>query len=195
MLDLGMPEEAEKLWDAALRNDPGHVDAIFNRAIFRWTHGKGTDMHLLEDLRAIPDSAQREKLENLAAEMRGELQKGSKHRENCADKIEGTSNIFDLKAGDADYCPAPDCNGYIRTKKGKNIDNTAVTLLYRISQDGEICSFLDTYPEQYTTVHEGSVSRDGRYIVLNNSGAISLYDSKEAKLLWTRKFKIGRAHV
>jgi serine/threonine protein kinase len=189
MLDLGMPEEAEKLWDAALRNDPGHVDAIFNRAIFRWTHGKGTDMHLLEDLRAIPDSAQREKLENLAAEMRGELQKGSKHRENCADKIEGTSNIFDLKAGDADYCPAPDCNGYIRTKKGKNIDNTAVTLLYRISQDGETCSFLDTYPEQYTTVHEGSVSRDGRYIVLNNSGAISLYDSKEAKLLWTRKFR------
>jgi serine/threonine protein kinase len=36
MLDLGRHEEAEKLWKEALRDEPNHVTAFFNLALFRY---------------------------------------------------------------------------------------------------------------------------------------------------------------
>ncbi|MDR1576858.1 MAG: protein kinase [Deltaproteobacteria bacterium] len=42
MLDLGRPEEAENLWKEALRDEPNHVAAFFNLALFRFRHNQLT---------------------------------------------------------------------------------------------------------------------------------------------------------
>lgn len=50
MLDLGHVEQAERLWDQALRADPQHVHAIYNRGLLLWRAGKITDAQLVAEL-------------------------------------------------------------------------------------------------------------------------------------------------
>ena len=53
LLDLGQQQEAEAVWDAAIRTDPHHWQAIYNRAILQWQSGRTTDQALLQDLEAV----------------------------------------------------------------------------------------------------------------------------------------------
>src|SRR5262249_26282573 len=36
LLDLGNPEEAERLWEEALRTEPHHPESVYNRGLFQW---------------------------------------------------------------------------------------------------------------------------------------------------------------
>ncbi len=51
-LDMGKPEEAEHCWERALRNDPNHIDSIFNRSLHLWRSGKIDDTEVLEQMRS-----------------------------------------------------------------------------------------------------------------------------------------------
>jgi tetratricopeptide (TPR) repeat protein len=51
MLDLGNNPEAEKCWDAAIENDPSHLESQYNYALHLWRQAKINDQ---EALRRIP---------------------------------------------------------------------------------------------------------------------------------------------
>jgi WD40 repeat protein/serine/threonine protein kinase len=53
MLDLGHPEEAEALWDRAVRADPHHPHAVFNRGLHLWRSGRMTDAQLVGELEQV----------------------------------------------------------------------------------------------------------------------------------------------
>ncbi|MBI2438167.1 MAG: protein kinase [Lentisphaerae bacterium] len=53
MLDLGKPDEAERLFDCALEVDKHHVAATCNRSLMRWRAGKSTYMDALASLEEI----------------------------------------------------------------------------------------------------------------------------------------------
>ncbi|MGP4028271.1 protein kinase domain-containing protein [Actinomadura sp. 3N407] len=53
MLDLGHTEEAEALWERALRTDPHNPHAVFNRGLHRWRAGRLTDAQLLAELERV----------------------------------------------------------------------------------------------------------------------------------------------
>ncbi|UWP78907.1 protein kinase [Dactylosporangium fulvum] len=53
MLDLGYPDQAETLWEQALRVDPHHPHTVHNRGLHRWRTGRQTDAHLLAELTEV----------------------------------------------------------------------------------------------------------------------------------------------
>ncbi len=48
MLDLGRPEDAEKLWEHALRVEPHHPQSSYNRGLILWRSARLTDLGLVE---------------------------------------------------------------------------------------------------------------------------------------------------
>lgn len=56
LLDLGKQEEAEKLFDEALRRHPEHAEAIYNRGIMLWRSGRETDDNLIAQLEILRKS-------------------------------------------------------------------------------------------------------------------------------------------
>ncbi|MGO1051888.1 protein kinase domain-containing protein [Crossiella sp. CA198] len=52
MMDLGLTERAEALWEKALLADPRHPHAVYNRGLHRWRAGRLTDSGLLAELAA-----------------------------------------------------------------------------------------------------------------------------------------------
>ncbi|UOX92560.1 protein kinase [Amycolatopsis sp. FBCC-B4732] len=53
LLDLGRAEQADELWAEALRADPHHPHATYNRGLRRWRSGAQTDRQLLAELDAV----------------------------------------------------------------------------------------------------------------------------------------------
>ena len=53
-LDLGFPEEAEELWEEAIRFDAGHVDSLFNRELFLMRADRKYDFEAMEALEEFP---------------------------------------------------------------------------------------------------------------------------------------------
>ncbi|MFJ9785078.1 protein kinase [Amycolatopsis sp. NPDC101161] len=53
LLDLGHAERADGLWDDALRIDPHHPHATYNRGLRRWRAGTQTDRQLVAELEAV----------------------------------------------------------------------------------------------------------------------------------------------
>lgn len=49
-LDLGKPDQAETLWQSALKAYPGHMPSVFNQALYRWRAAQIDD---LEAMRSI----------------------------------------------------------------------------------------------------------------------------------------------
>jgi WD40 repeat protein/serine/threonine protein kinase len=56
MLDLGKSDQAENLWDAALRIEAQHPEATFNRGLVRWRSGRITDDAFVRELEEIRSS-------------------------------------------------------------------------------------------------------------------------------------------
>ncbi len=56
MLDLGKSEEAEKLWDEALKIEPHHPQATYNRGMVRWRTARITDDLLVRELEEVRSS-------------------------------------------------------------------------------------------------------------------------------------------
>ncbi|MCK2241747.1 hypothetical protein MZC64_28265 [Crossiella sp. S99.2] len=52
MVDLGLAERAETLWEKALRADPRHPHAVYNWGLHRWRAGRLTDSGLLAEVAA-----------------------------------------------------------------------------------------------------------------------------------------------
>ena len=50
LLDLGRINEAERLWEEALFNEPHHPDATFNSGLVAWRRGKVTDIDLTRNM-------------------------------------------------------------------------------------------------------------------------------------------------
>ncbi len=62
LLDLGRREEAESLFEEALRADPHHPEATYNRGLLLWRAGRLTDADLirqLEEVRASQEEGRR----------------------------------------------------------------------------------------------------------------------------------------
>ncbi len=53
MLDLGKKEEAEKLYNEALKADPHHPEATYNRGLLLWRSGRMTDDKLVKQLEEV----------------------------------------------------------------------------------------------------------------------------------------------
>lgn len=53
MLDLGRRDSAEELWTRALRADPHHPHARYNRGLHRWRTGVITDAELVDELESV----------------------------------------------------------------------------------------------------------------------------------------------
>jgi WD40 repeat protein len=53
MLDLGKKEEAEKLYDEALKVDSHHPEATYNRGLLLWRTGRITDYELVRQLEEV----------------------------------------------------------------------------------------------------------------------------------------------
>ncbi|MEV6638558.1 protein kinase [Amycolatopsis sp. NPDC051371] len=53
LLDLGHAEQADELWEEALRADPHHPHATYNLGLRRWRAGARTDRQLLAELDAV----------------------------------------------------------------------------------------------------------------------------------------------
>ncbi|MEV0949658.1 protein kinase [Promicromonospora sp. NPDC050249] len=53
MLDLGRPDQAERLWERALEADPRHPHTVYNRGLHRWRHGSATDAELVQELTGL----------------------------------------------------------------------------------------------------------------------------------------------
>ncbi|MEU3560686.1 protein kinase [Kitasatospora sp. NPDC006786] len=53
MLDLGRRDSAEELWARALRADPHHPHARYNRGLHRWRTGVITDAELVDELESV----------------------------------------------------------------------------------------------------------------------------------------------
>jgi WD40 repeat protein/serine/threonine protein kinase len=53
LLDLGMKDEAEKVFNEILRRQPEHPEAIYNRGIFLWRSCRYTDGKLLAELEVL----------------------------------------------------------------------------------------------------------------------------------------------
>jgi WD40 repeat protein/serine/threonine protein kinase len=60
MLDLGKKEEAERLYDEALKVDPHHPEATYNRGLLLWRSGRITDDVLVRQLLQVQSSRPRE---------------------------------------------------------------------------------------------------------------------------------------
>ncbi|MFD6138682.1 protein kinase [Promicromonospora sp. NPDC060271] len=56
MLDLGRPDESERLWERALEADPRHPHTVYNRGLHRWRHGRATDAELVQELTGLARS-------------------------------------------------------------------------------------------------------------------------------------------
>ncbi len=53
LLDLGRHDSAEELWTRALRADPHHPHARYNRGLHRWRTGVITDAELVDELESV----------------------------------------------------------------------------------------------------------------------------------------------
>ena len=53
MLDLGNKEEAERLYEEALKADPHHTEATYNRGLILWRSGRITDMDLVKQMEEV----------------------------------------------------------------------------------------------------------------------------------------------
>lgn len=50
MLDLGHPEESNRLWEQAVALDPHHVHTLYNKGLHAWRHARTTDDRVLAAL-------------------------------------------------------------------------------------------------------------------------------------------------
>jgi WD40 repeat protein/serine/threonine protein kinase len=77
MLDLGRPDQSERLWERALEVDPRHPHTVYNRGLHRWRHGRATDVELVQELMGIARSHEGdwvdEYLHGLVQRERGDL--------------------------------------------------------------------------------------------------------------------------
>ncbi len=56
LMDLGQEEEALQLWNEALKKQPQHPEATYNRGLYLWRTGKVNDDQLIANLESIQDS-------------------------------------------------------------------------------------------------------------------------------------------
>jgi WD40 repeat protein/serine/threonine protein kinase len=56
LLDLGRQDEAVKLWEEAIRSQPHHPEATYNRGLVLWRDGKMTDSVLVRNIEEVQKS-------------------------------------------------------------------------------------------------------------------------------------------
>ena len=74
LLDLGKDEEAQALWAEALRLNPGHVNARFNRELHLLRTGKKYDYQVINELERVKATKEAKLSEKITAECGGEPQ-------------------------------------------------------------------------------------------------------------------------
>ncbi|MBN2559617.1 MAG: protein kinase [Phycisphaerae bacterium] len=134
LLDLGKQEEAAKLFDQALKADPHHPEATYNRGLLLWRLGHMTDDELvrqLEDVRAShPDDWRDEHLLGLVHIERGDAESATALLEEAARQAE--DNIEVQQALAVARASGNEWGRCVRTLKGHAGSVTCVA----ISPDG-----------------------------------------------------------
>ncbi len=52
-IDMGQPEQAERLWEQALKIDPSHLESTYNQGLYLWRSARIDDMELVRRLEAV----------------------------------------------------------------------------------------------------------------------------------------------
>ncbi|MFJ3405973.1 protein kinase [Promicromonospora sp. NPDC090134] len=52
LLDLGRPDQSERLWERALDVEPRHLHTVYNRGLHRWRTGRADDVEVVQELLA-----------------------------------------------------------------------------------------------------------------------------------------------
>ena len=98
-LDLGMPEEAQKLWEEALLREPDHADTIFNRELYLLRNSRKTDTQVRLVLNSYETTKAIGAADLIAMECGGTYEVGteSAHSWNCP-----KGNVFDISKIESD---------------------------------------------------------------------------------------------
>lgn len=91
-LDLGRTKEAEACWEKALRADPGHMAALYNRTLYRWRAGEIDDVTTVHCLQTAYNNAPQRENAELLSRLFVELQN--------AKPIARLNTLFDTRFAD-----------------------------------------------------------------------------------------------
>jgi WD40 repeat protein len=110
MLDLGRRDSAEELWTRALRADPHHPHARYNRGLHRWRTGVITDVELVDELESVrfgdPGDGVGEYLLALVHRERGDPVAAAALLRDVAARTPGDPQVAAALAS-VEYAPAP----------------------------------------------------------------------------------------
>ncbi|MFF3358071.1 protein kinase [Streptomyces sp. NPDC002917] len=110
MLDLGHRDSAEELWTRALRADPHHPHARYNRGLHRWRTGMITDAELVDELESVrfgdPGDGVGEYLLALVHRERGDPVAAAALLRDADARTPGDPQIADALAS-VEHAPAP----------------------------------------------------------------------------------------
>lgn len=110
MLDLGLRDSAEELWTRALRADPHHPHARYNRGLHRWRTGVITDAELVDELESVrfgdPGDGVGEYLLALVHRERGDPVAAAALLRDTDARTPGDPQIADALAS-VEHAPAP----------------------------------------------------------------------------------------
>ncbi|MEU8632200.1 protein kinase [Amycolatopsis sp. NPDC048633] len=111
LLDLGRPDSAEELWTRALRADPHHPHARYNRGLHRWRTGVRSDAELVDELESLrfgePGDRVGEHLLALVHRERGHPVAAAALLRDAVARAPGDRQVAD-ELESVEYAPAPE---------------------------------------------------------------------------------------
>ncbi|MCT2582236.1 protein kinase domain-containing protein [Actinophytocola gossypii] len=184
LLDLGHPEQADDLWEEALRADPHHPHATYNRGLRRWRAGARTDRQLVAELDAVRLTAEGDRTaDHLLAAVH--LERGDKEAalRLLADLPDGPDTAAARALPDRPVTEAP---GPVHTDRAHPISLSAdgrVAAVTSREREAEVWSLVDGRVRCRLTGHEHrlraqSLSADGRVLAsADQSGQVRVWDT------------------
>ncbi len=138
LVDLGMHEDAERRFDAALRTNPLHPEAAYNRGLLLWRSARLTDLDLLRQMEECINAG-------------GETDRG-----------EFALSLIQIERGDAESALK-----LLEGLKRKNPDNTEIVKALELvrSEFGSLDKCLWIIKGHEGQVESVAFSPDGRYAI------------------------------
>ena len=162
-MELNRKDDALQLWNEALREDPQHLEATYNRGVVLWRNGNLTDDELVKQVELI-----------------------------CSTGLDGWMShyllaLLHLERGDMDSAmPLLEiATQQVKSKSEMRLSQNLVKSLGSLE-----ARYLKTFGEHGSEIHSISISNDGKYVIsgsgfFNKDNLIRLWDIKTEKCLKT----------
>lgn len=168
LLDLGKNDEAERLWSEALRIQPHHPEATYNRGLIHWRAGRLNDEMLIGAMEEVRSS----------------------HESGWIDDY--LLGLVYLERDDAEA--AVEILQNIEAEHGE-VREVSAALAEARERLPESRRLSRTFPGHNGLVLSVSLSRDSRYALSGGSdGAMKLWDCETGRCLHTFQGHIGWVH-